>query len=234
MAVQRTTDQDALLERIHQHLAELDAKFRFANRLSKENSWSLGFTYEVINEYAKFLFLAKESGQLVVPPFIIDQAWHLHLLYTEAYWTDFCPKVLGMSLHHVPATKSKKEAALLEDATAQTLLSYRKFFGEPHPLWTIPKDKVNRALLYNIAFALSGIGIGLLLGSALSGTVVFAFIAILFGIPALVLFNFASHRRAIKHPYPRVHTTTKGAVTCGGSSCATQDNSGGGHSCGGH
>lgn len=243
MMVSRTTDQEALLERIRSHLSQLDAKFRFANRLAKENQWPLGFTYEVINEYAKFLFLAKEGGHLVTPPPIIDKAWHLHLLYTEAYWGELCPKVLGMNLHHVPAAGSKKEALLLQEGSTQTILSYRKFFGEPHPLWLVPKDKINRSLLKNVGFVLAGITAGILLCSAITGVVLYAVCALLFAVPSAILFTAAASQTAVKHPFPKVNATTKGAHGCGGGNiCSGQggwsggaDAGGhGGHGCGGH
>src|SRR5436190_23876910 len=59
--------------------------FRFAERLAKENRWSRSFADRVIDEYRKFLFLAVAAGHPVSPSDAVDEAWHLHLLYTESY-----------------------------------------------------------------------------------------------------------------------------------------------------
>ncbi|MEZ6192343.1 MAG: hypothetical protein R3C45_13785 [Phycisphaerales bacterium] len=49
----------------------------------------------MVNEYRRFCYLAIAAGHTVTPSDEVDQAWHLHLLYTRDYWEDFCPNVLG-------------------------------------------------------------------------------------------------------------------------------------------
>ena len=58
----------------------------FTARLAKENGWKLSFARRVVEEYRRFLFLAAAAEHPVSPPDAIDQAWHLHLLYTRSYW----------------------------------------------------------------------------------------------------------------------------------------------------
>jgi hypothetical protein len=35
----------------------------------------------------------------------VDQAWHLHLTFSENYWKVFCPQILGSPLHHHPTRR---------------------------------------------------------------------------------------------------------------------------------
>ena len=37
-------------------------------------------------------------GRHIGPSDEVDQAWHLHLVYTRSYWGEFCPNVLGKPL----------------------------------------------------------------------------------------------------------------------------------------
>ena len=75
-------------------------KFTFAQRLARENGWSIEYTNRVIEEYRKFIFLAVVAEHLVTPSEQVDRVWHLHLTYTRSYWNEFCPNVLGQPLHH--------------------------------------------------------------------------------------------------------------------------------------
>src|ERR1700733_1239117 len=122
-----TLDQEELYGKIRAHLSKLGKPF--CSRLARENKWTHAFTQRVIEEYGKFLFIAREGGHPVTPSFFIDKVWHLHLLYTEAYWNDLCPNILKMNLTHSPHTGDSKENAKFAEWFKQTLLSYQKFFG---------------------------------------------------------------------------------------------------------
>lgn len=135
MSGQLTPAQDVLLWRIRQHLVELSASSQFTARLARENRWSSAFAEAVVDEYAKFLFIAREGGHPVSPSPMIDKAWHLHLLYTREYWSDFCPNILGFNLEHSPHTGNPSDSEKFDEWTIQTLNSYRKFFGTPNRIW---------------------------------------------------------------------------------------------------
>jgi hypothetical protein len=70
----------------------------------------------------KFLFIAREGGHPVSPSPIIDKAWHLHLLYTKEYWSDFCPNILGFNLDHSPHTGDPSASDKFANWTDQTLV----------------------------------------------------------------------------------------------------------------
>lgn len=155
-------DQLALWRRIQAHaLDDPAAANPFSLRLAAENRWAPGFTRRAIEEYRRFVFIAVAGGHPVAPSDAVDQVWHLHLLYTRDYWEEFCPKVLGRSLHHGPARGGVREGGTLADWYGRTRASYREFFGAPpadlwpenpvHPRtvrvdvgrnWVMPKPRV--------------------------------------------------------------------------------------------
>ena len=63
----------------------------------------------MISEYRRFVFLALAAGHPVTPSDQVDQAWHLHLLYTNSYWNRFCGETLGRRLHHGPTQGGASE-----------------------------------------------------------------------------------------------------------------------------
>jgi hypothetical protein len=91
------------------------AQLTFTQRLARENGWTLNDARRVVNEYKKFLFLAACAGHPVTPSDAVDQAWHLHLVYTESYWTDHCREILGRPLHHGPTKGGRVERAKFYD-----------------------------------------------------------------------------------------------------------------------
>jgi hypothetical protein len=133
-AMQMTAEQAATWQRIcEHHFDALGATFPFSSRLASETGWTLEYTFRVLAEYKRFAFLAKYAGHTVSPSHDIDEAWHLHLIYTRAYWQVFCCEVLGYELHHEPSTGGQAESDLYEGCYEQTLASYERFFGESPP-----------------------------------------------------------------------------------------------------
>jgi len=109
----------------------------FARRLARENAWSQAYAERVIGEYRRFVFLAIEAGHVVTPSEQVDQAWHLHLIYTRSYWDGLCREVLGRPLHHGPTQGGASEQAKYIGCYEQTLASYERLFGErpPQDIW---------------------------------------------------------------------------------------------------
>lgn len=116
------------------------AIFPFSHKLAWEYQWSGVYTYRVIQEYKKFVFLAVVADHIVSPSTAVDRVWHFHLLYTHSYWNDFCEKVLKRSLHHSPSLGGKEEGLKYRRHYCQTLCTYQKYFGTPPPdIWDSPK-----------------------------------------------------------------------------------------------
>ncbi len=140
--------QQALWERLQGFQVDHpNASLTFEKRLARENNWPQAFAQRAFEEYKKFLFLAMEAGHPVTPSDEVDQAWHLHMVYTRSYWHDLCGDLLGKPLHHGPTKGGRREGAKFEDWYARTLASYRTFFGEPPPdLWPAASERFERPI----------------------------------------------------------------------------------------
>jgi hypothetical protein len=120
--------------------------FPFSARLARENGWSRAYTARVISEYRRFVFLAVVAGHPVSPSDPVDQAWHLHLLYTKSYWKRFCHETLNMPLHHDPTDGGPEEREKVTRWYERTLDSYRAVFGQDPPadVWPRPDIRFGR------------------------------------------------------------------------------------------
>jgi hypothetical protein len=111
-----------------------EADFPFSSRLARENGWKYDEALAAIDEYKKFIYLVCVSPVPLTPSEVVDQVWHLHLVYTRSYWNDFCEGVLGRSIHHDPTTGGQAQAQLFEGQHAQTRSLYEAEFGFEPPL----------------------------------------------------------------------------------------------------
>ncbi len=125
-----------LLERIMNYqIDDPESSFKFSDRLAQENMWSPCYAKRVIEEYKKFMYLAVTYGNMT-PSVDVDEAWHLHMIYTRDYWLRFCKEVLGAPIQHGPTRGGKEEDEKYMIQYAQTLMYYEKIFGEvPIDIW---------------------------------------------------------------------------------------------------
>lgn len=110
------------------------SSFTLTQRLARENGWSIDYATRVIVEYKKFLYLAAISKDPVTPSDEVDQAWHLHMLYTESYWDELCVKVLGREIGHGPTKGGSSEKVKYNDQYNSTLAFYWSEFGFDAPI----------------------------------------------------------------------------------------------------
>ena len=132
------TEQTRLYQKILAYSPDrADSQFPFSARLARENGWNRSFARRVIEEYKRFMFLAVAADHMVTPSEEVDQAWHLHLVYTRSYWADFCDGVLGRPVHHEPTTGGAAESAHYRSLYEKTLDSYEQWFNEspPSDIW---------------------------------------------------------------------------------------------------
>lgn len=139
-----------LWQRIRDFDLDGDALDPFSVRLARENGWSVAKAQRVIGEYKRFCFLAVIAGHPVAPSDAVDQAWHLHLIFTRSYWEQWCPQVLGCSLHHGPSLGGAQEHAKFDDWYARTLASYARIFEAEPPaeIWPSATAKSQASSLY--------------------------------------------------------------------------------------
>ena len=136
--------EPSLRERVEAFaLDEAGVALPFTSRLAREQGWSHAYAGRVVTEYKRFVVLAMEAEHPVTPSEEVDQAWHLHLVYTRSYWQGLCREVLGRDLHHEPTNGGGAETAKFIDWYARTLESYRKLFGEepPDDIWPAPERR---------------------------------------------------------------------------------------------
>ena len=109
----------------------------FSARLARENGWTQEFARRVVTEYKRFVYLAMVAGHRVTPSEHVDQAWHLHLTYTDSYWKRLCIHVLPRALEHTPTRGGDTENDKFGDWYAKTLHSYEREFGgtPPRDIW---------------------------------------------------------------------------------------------------
>jgi uncharacterized protein (TIGR04222 family) len=139
---------DRLWDRIEsQPIGPQSAVLGFPRRLARDNGWSEAHASRVLLEYRRFLFLAARAGHPVTPSDAVDQAWHLHLIYSDDYWNTWCGEVLGFPFHHGPTRGGTTEQAKYTDWYARTLASYETCFGEPprRDIWPTVEDRFTNA-----------------------------------------------------------------------------------------
>lgn len=126
--------------------------FTFTMRLEAENNWDIEYSLRVIEEYKKFMFLACIVSHSVCPSDEIDQVWHLHLLYTQSYWKEFCQLVLEKEIHHGPTKGGGEEKSKYEDLYEQTLTSYLEVFSEkpPKDIWPSKEERFKSKIFQRI------------------------------------------------------------------------------------
>ena len=121
-------------------ISDPNSAFSFADRLAKENGWTKAFALSAIEEYKKFVFLAKHAGHPVTPSIEVDEVWHLHLIYTQSYWKEMC-KGIDFDLHHGPTKGGRSENLKFNDWYTNTIESYTHFFGHPDIRFWPSKEK---------------------------------------------------------------------------------------------
>lgn len=124
---------------------ELDdpsSSFMFSDRLARENDWKVAYALRAIQEYKKFMFLLCIAPHSLTPSDQIDQVWHLHLLYTQSYWIDFCKDTLGREIHHGP-TRGREERGTFTNQYQACLDLYADKFGQepPKDIWPAEEDR---------------------------------------------------------------------------------------------
>ncbi|MDP2344006.1 MAG: hypothetical protein Q8O67_23815 [Deltaproteobacteria bacterium] len=120
----------------------------FVARLARENGWGLAHAERVVVEYRRFVFLAVASGHAVTPSEQVDQAWHLHLVYTRSYWDELCAGVLRRPLHHGPTKGGPDEGERFDGQYRATLASYARLFDDDAPadIWPAPEVRFGSEL----------------------------------------------------------------------------------------
>ncbi len=109
------------------------AGFKLSDRLARENGWPKPYALRVCQEYKRFAFLICVATEPLTPSDQVDQAWHLHLLYTENYWADWCANTLGRQIHHGPTKGGDQQKVHFRQCYENTKALYRQYFEQTPP-----------------------------------------------------------------------------------------------------
>lgn len=222
-------DQD-LWNKIAAHDLNGGAVSGFSQRLMREHGWSRDFVEKAIGEYKKFIYLICVSNQILSPSEIVDDVWHLHLLYTRDYWTIFCKQVLQKDIHHDPSSGGGGEKARYADCYRATKIAYEHAFGYPpapdmwpgkQALSTGADKRLDTSKYLKIATAI--LSLAILPGCSIQGT---QFKAILIIMPMFAAIVYLVQRNKKRND----------RSNCGGSgggSCGADTGGDGGGGCGG-
>lgn len=131
----------------HFELDDPNASFTFSDRLARENGWTIEYSLRVIEEYKKFMMMICHATHPLTPSDQVDQVWHLHLLYTESYWIDFCQNILKRQIHHGPTKGGTTESSKFIDLYQKTKRLYETIFEHvpPADIWPASAIRFKKA-----------------------------------------------------------------------------------------
>lgn len=118
---------------IRQRLAQYENRELVA-RFQDTFNLSPGDARILFEDLKRYLYLAATRGGSLPPPPKIDDAWHQFILYTQNY-RPFCLGVLGVMVHHVPASYFAPYPATQN--RMRTVRQARRLFGELSDNWSL-------------------------------------------------------------------------------------------------
>lgn len=112
-------------------------------RIVKDDGLERDTAERVMDQALAFLATSgKTIGNTLAPSSLVDVGWHVFLLYTREY-ADFCSRVAGRYIHHVPDDSPFARSDTLEtltpaDARDRTINAIRAAgYAVDEPLWTL-------------------------------------------------------------------------------------------------
>jgi hypothetical protein len=147
----RLSESDTLWAQLRSmDLDRVNVNLPYSRRLARDNAWTLDYATRVVFEYKRFLYLAATVAHPVTPSDEVDQAWHLHLLYSQHYWDVLCADILRRPLHHGPTRGGAEEGRKYLDWYTRTLEAYERAFAEqpPSDIWPSPRTRFSDVSAY--------------------------------------------------------------------------------------
>ncbi|MFQ1699738.1 glycine-rich domain-containing protein [Loktanella agnita] len=97
------------------------------DRLEDETGHSTDVCYTLVEEYRRFMYLMGSTGETLSPSPIVDLVWRLHIQDQRAYFEDFCPRIIGRTIHHPEDFPPLQH----DPGYERTLEYYAQEFGRP-------------------------------------------------------------------------------------------------------
>ncbi len=156
------------------------------DRLEEETGHSVDVCYILVEEYRRFMYLVGSTGETLAPSPIVNVVWRMHAEDTKAYFDDFCPRVIGRTIHHpVDLPPFQDDPAYL-----RTLDFYTEEFGRPQvQFW--PDPDLATVRMSSILFWISGI-LAIMLSLFFNSLLFAALGALLFATTLFLKWKFSS------------------------------------------
>ncbi|MGW4485135.1 glycine-rich domain-containing protein [Amycolatopsis sp. NPDC004368] len=108
---------------------------RLAARISKENAVTVQYAGRIMDQALAFLATCARTDRPLAPSETVDIGWHAFILYTHEY-ADFCTRISGNFIHHVPNDNDEIGEIPLVDMMARTTAAIRSAgFAVDDELW---------------------------------------------------------------------------------------------------
>lgn len=127
------------------------------DRLCAQTGHPVDVCYTLVEEYRRFMYLLGSTGDTLAPSPIVDVVWRLHIADRRAYFDDFCPRIIGRTLHHPDPDGTAGLSFQDDPAYLNTLDYYAQEFGRPQvQFWPDPDfaaERMSMVLFWLIAGA---------------------------------------------------------------------------------
>lgn len=161
-------------------------------RLEEETGHPRGICYTLVEEYRRFMYLAGSTDETLSPSPIVNIAWRLHMDDSEAYFEDFCPRILGRTIVAPAHLKPLQD----DPAYERTLDDYAQEFGLAKvQFWPDPDVSVVRAS----CVIMCGVGIAAFVFALMFSSILFALFGV-FVIAGLVLLHWKFSSLPLHNP----------------------------------
>lgn len=156
------------------------------DRLEEETGHSVDTCYILVEEYRRFMYLVGSTGETLAPSPIVDVVWKLHVEDSKAYFDDFCPRIIGRTIHHPGDLPTFED----DPAYLRALDYYAEEFGRPQvQFWPDPDFASVRTS--TILFWISGF-LAIILSLVFSSLMFAGFGVVLFVTTVFLRWKFSS------------------------------------------
>lgn len=122
------------------------------DQLEDETGHSVDVCYILVEEYRRFMYLVGSTGETLAPSPIVDVVWKMHANDKKAYFDDFCPRIIGRTIHRPGDLPPFQD----DPAYLRTLDYYAEEFGLAQvQFW--PDPDVGSVRMSSILFWISGV-----------------------------------------------------------------------------
>jgi hypothetical protein len=126
--------------RPYDHLLDEVVWNRLINYIVRDSGVDLTLAGRILDQAVAFLVLVASSGEGAAysPSPLVDVGWHAFILHTREY-NEFCERVAGRFIHHVPMEPNEPNSATHGSADAREALT-RAGIEIDEQLWAFKAD----------------------------------------------------------------------------------------------